>query len=69
MKRFCDMTRDERRSAMRDMLRGLGVDVPDDVEPRRVVVHGDDGQVITSYWLGLDTIDDNQRDGGQRTVG
>lgn len=42
----------EIRIAVRDMLRGLGFDTPDDVKPRRIVVHDDHDRVIESYMIG-----------------
>lgn len=47
-------TREEMQTRVRDMLRGLGVDVPDKLPRRKVVVHDDNGRVVKSYWVGCD---------------
>lgn len=65
MKRFCDMTRAERRVALRDMLRSLGFDTPDEVVPRQIVVEDDDGNVVKSYWIGRDD-DDFDKSGNEK---
>lgn len=53
----------EIRIGVRDMLRGLGFDTPDDIGPRRIVVHDDSGKVIEDYVIGCSDFD--KSDNGQ----
>ena len=44
--------REEMRDKLRNMFMNMGIDVPEDLEPRRVVVHGEHGEIIEDRVLG-----------------
>ena len=52
-------TQEDMKKMVRDMFRGLGVDVPDKIPRRQVVVHDKHGNITKSYWIGEESSEDN----------
>jgi len=38
---------------LRNMFINMGIDVPDNVQPRRIIVHGEHGEVIEDRVIGI----------------
>ena len=44
--------RGEMREKLRNMFINIGIEVPDNVQPRRIIVHGEHGKIIEDRIIG-----------------